>query len=78
MALKPSTVRRLNEADSSYRAAWQEREDAIVAAWVDNKPNCSVREIAEAVGLTHTGVSQVLSRRGVRKIGKIDWDAPDR
>lgn len=77
MALKPSTIRRLNEADTGYRDAWQEREDAIVAAWEQN-PGCSVREIADAVGLTHTAISKVLARRGVRKIGKIDWDPPGR
>lgn len=71
MALKPSTIRRLNEADTGYRDAWQEREDAIVAAWEQN-PGCSVREIAEAVGLTHTAISKVLERRGARKKWTID------
>ena len=71
MALKDSTVKQLQKVDQEYRAAWQAREDAIVKAWQDN-PDGSVRQIAEAVGLTHTGVSNVLERRGVRKRWTID------
>ena len=67
MALKDSTVKHLQKVDQEYRAAWQAREDAVCKAWQDN-PGASLRAIADAVGLTHTGVSDILARRaGVDK-----------
>lgn len=56
-------VRRLNEARQAFEESRQVREDVVVEAW---KKGGSLREIAEASGMTHQGVSKMLERLGIR------------
>lgn len=56
--------RRLEEAREQLEAAHRTREEACAAAW---KAGASLNEIAEAVGMSHQGVSKMLERIGVRQ-----------
>lgn len=57
MALTPQRKRELETAGRRARAAVEARNQAITAARADG---ASLREIAEAVGLSHMGVRKVL------------------
>lgn len=57
-------ARRLEEVRNALEEAQQAREDAIVLAWMQG---ASLREIAQAVGMTHSGVSRLLTRAGIRE-----------
>jgi DNA-binding transcriptional regulator LsrR (DeoR family) len=62
--MTPATRRRLAEVRDAYEEAHQAREDAIVEAY---HKGGGMREIAEAVGMSHPGVGKLLERLGVRK-----------
>lgn len=53
----------LAEARERRDDAVQEFEDAVIAAW---KKGGGMREVGEAAGMSHQGVSKLLARRGVR------------
>jgi DNA-directed RNA polymerase specialized sigma24 family protein len=63
-ALSDLHAQRLGAVRGALAEAHQAREDAITLAWLDG---ASLREIAGAVGMTHSGVSRLLARSGVRK-----------
>lgn len=62
--LKPAMAARLREAAQALDEAQQVREDAIVAAY---RAGGGMNEIAEQVGMSHTGVGKLLERLGVRE-----------
>jgi transposase-like protein len=59
-----ATKARLQEVREAYEEAHQAREDAIVEAY---RKGGGMREIAEAVGMSHVGVSKMLHRLGERE-----------
>lgn len=62
--MTPATRRRLGEVRDAYDEAHQAREDAIVEAY---RKGGGMREIAEAVGMSHVGVAKMLHRLGERE-----------
>jgi DNA-binding transcriptional regulator LsrR (DeoR family) len=56
--------RRLEEAREQLEASQRTREEACAAAFASG---ASLNEIAEAVGMSHQGVSKMLARLGVRE-----------
>lgn len=57
-------LRRLHDAREQRDDAVQQLEDVIVAAYKDGG---GMREIGLEVGMSHTGVSKLLERVGVRR-----------
>lgn len=62
--LNPTMRRRLKDARKAYEEAVQAREDAVVAGY---NAGGSLREIAEAAGMSHVGVAKMLKRLGARR-----------
>lgn len=63
--MKAAARKRLEASVAGLKSAKQEREDAIVNAWLDG--DGSIREIAETTGMSNAGISDMLERRKVRK-----------
>lgn len=59
MAIEPATVRDLARAGRMQREWTNKRNAAIIGA---HQAGASLREIAEAVGLSHTAVSSIIKR----------------
>lgn len=65
--------RRLEEAGEAYDEAQRTREELVVEAW---QKKGGIREIADACGMSHTGVAKLLERLGVRR--RLSYDEMDR
>lgn len=64
MAISRAMQARLREAAQALEESRQVRDDAIVAAY---RKGGGMREIAEAVGMSHVGVAKLLKRLGERE-----------
>jgi DNA-directed RNA polymerase specialized sigma24 family protein len=73
VAIAPHHARRLEEARRGLMKAMRGRDEAITQAWLDG---ASLREIAQAVGMTHSGVSRLLNRAGMRQDEGFTSPAP--
>jgi DNA-binding NarL/FixJ family response regulator len=63
-SLKPKMRAALQQAAAEVKDAEERRNQLIAEAW---QQGGSLREIGEEVGLTHTGISKLLERMGVRR-----------
>ena len=59
VTLDADTARKLKRAGDATRAATVNRDHLIVEA---HQAGASLREIAQAVGLTHVGVKKIIDR----------------
>jgi transposase-like protein len=64
VVVTPSMARRLREAARALEESRQVRDDAIIAAY---RKGGGMREIGEAVGMSHVAVANLLKRYGVRE-----------
>jgi hypothetical protein len=72
VTLSRAIVEKLQAAKADREGAQVALEDAVIAAW---KAGGGIREIAEAAGMSHPGVSKLLERRGVRnRLSYADMD----
>lgn len=72
MAISPSLRARMRDVADRIDEATAERQDLVVEAW---KAGGGIREIGEAIGMSHVGVSKMLERLGERD--RWTLDTPD-
>lgn len=68
--LPPEVTARLGELAETIEQANDERERLIAEGWTEHR--ASMRELARASGLTHTGVRKMLYRLGLAEPPKRD------
>jgi hypothetical protein len=73
VTLSRAMIEKLQAAKGGRDDAQVALEDTVIEAW---KAGGGIREIGDAVGMTHTGVSKLLERRGVRE--KLRYEDTDR
>lgn len=73
MTLSRAMIEKLQAAAASKVDAQTSLEDTVIEAW---KAGGGIREIADPVGMTHTGVAKLLERRGIRD--RLRYEEADR